>query len=93
MTRGDGGALVVAGDRNDSVPAHEATVVDATGAGDCVAGVIAAALAAGVAPAKLRPAMDVAMRAAAGVVEVWGATAGLPEAAEAQAQLAAALSS
>jgi len=93
VTRGARGALVVAGDRVDSVPAHAATVVDATGAGDCVAGVIAAALAAGAAPAGLQPAMDVAMRAAAGVVEVWGATAGLPEAAEAQAQLAAALPS
>jgi hypothetical protein len=39
----------------------------------------------------LAPVAEVAMQAAAAVVRTWGATAGLPEAADARAQLAAAL--
>ena len=69
----------------------EAEVVDATGAGDSVAGVITAGLAAGADPLALAPVAEVAMHAAAAVVGTWGATAGLPPAAEARAQLAAAL--
>ena len=65
-------------------------VVDATGAGDSVTGVLAAALAAG-GPAALEPALAVAMRTAAGVVASSGAIAGLPPAAHARAALAAAL--
>ena len=91
ITRGADGALVVAGDRPEAVKGVDAVVVDATGAGDCVAGVIAAGLAAGAEPRELAPAVAVAMTAAAGVVAVWSATAGLPPAAEARAQLAAVL--
>ncbi len=89
VTRGAHGALVVSAGRSEAVTGIDAAVVDATGAGDCVAGVIAAALAAGVAPSELAAAVEVAMSAAAGVVAVWGATAGLPPATEARARLSA----
>ena len=69
----------------------DAEVVDATGAGDSVAGVITAGLAAGAAPSRLAPVVEVAMHAAAAVVGTWGATTGLPPAGEARAELAAAL--
>lgn len=91
VTRGERGAAVVSPDRAEPVPAADATPIDATGAGDCVAGVLAAALAAGVSPRELVPAVAVAMEAAAGVVESWGATEGLPAAARARARLAAAV--
>lgn len=91
VTRGADGAQVVAEGSAEAVKGVEAEVVDATGAGDCVAGVIAAGLAAGVEPEGLAPVVAVAMAAAAGVVAVWGATAGLPPAAAARAQLAAVL--
>lgn len=93
VTRGARGALVAAGDRVVEAPPAAARVVDATGAGDSVAGVVAAAIAAG-APADadgLAPAVALAMETAAGVVGAWGATAGLPEAGEARERLAAAL--
>jgi sugar/nucleoside kinase (ribokinase family) len=91
VTLGSRGALVVSEGGSQAVKAVEAEVVDATGAGDSVAGVITAGLAAGVEPSGLPPVVEVAMRAAAAVVGTWGATTGLPPAAEARAQLAAAL--
>jgi fructokinase len=91
VTRGERGALVVSADRVETVPGQEATVVDATGAGDSVAGVVAAGLASGVDAGSLAPVVEVAMEAAAGVVATWGATEGLPPAAEARAALAAAI--
>ena len=91
VTLGSRGALVVSGSGAQAVKGVEAEVVDATGAGDSVAGVITAGLAAGADPLALAPVAEVAMRAAAAVVGTWGATAGLPPAAEARAQLAAAL--
>lgn len=72
-------------------PVPVARVVDATGAGDSVAGVLAAALAAGCTPEELEPSMAVAMEAAASVVQVWGATEGLPPAPEARQRLTTAL--
>jgi fructokinase len=86
LTRGAAGALLVAGGAETTeVPAPAVEqIVDATGAGDCVAGVLAAALAAGTKPADLAGALAVAMEAAAGVVSAWGATAGLPLAVDAR---------
>lgn len=90
VTRGRDGALVVAPRAVEPVAARAAALVDATGAGDSVAGVIAAGLAAGAAPTPegLAPVLEVAMETAAGVVAVWGATAGLPPAHEARERLA-----
>jgi fructokinase len=87
VTRGERGALVVSDGGVESVTGVDAEVVDATGAGDSVAGVVAAGLAAGVAPGELPPVVEVAMWAAARVVATWGATEGLPPAAEARARL------
>ena len=91
VTLGERGALAVSAGRVESVTGVEAEVVDATGAGDSVAGVLAAGLAAGIPPDGLTPVVAVAMEAAAGVVGTWGATAGLPPASEARDRLAAAL--
>lgn len=88
VTLGADGALVRSGDEIESVAGREAEVVDATGAGDCVAGVIAAGLAGGL---RLPGVVAAAMTAAAGVVAVWGATEGLPSAATARALLDAAV--
>ena len=66
-------------------------VVDATGAGDSVAGVLAAALAAGVAVEELPRALPLAMQTAAAVVGAVGAVAGLPPARECRDALAAIL--
>lgn len=87
VTRGRDGAIVVSAGATAVLKGFEAAVVDTTGAGDCVAGVVAAGLARGVAAEQLAGVVRVAMRAAAGVVSVWGATAGLPPAAEARALL------
>ena len=89
VTRGESGALVVSDARVESVKGVEAEVVDATGAGDSVAGVIAAGLAAGVVPEALAPVVALAMEVAASVVAEWGATAGLPPADAATARLCA----
>jgi fructokinase len=90
VTRSGRGALLAAGDEPVGVAAPESRALDATGAGDSVTGVLAAAVAArGV--AALKPALAVAMRTAAGVVAAPGALAGLPPAAEAVAALDAAL--
>jgi sugar/nucleoside kinase (ribokinase family) len=91
VTLGERGALVVSARGVESVKGAEADVVDATGAGDSVAGVLTAGLAAGVEPGGLLPVVEVAMEAAAGVVGTWGATEGLPPANEARAHLAAAI--
>ena len=92
VTRGDRGALL-AGPRGltEVTAARSMPVVDATGAGDCVAGVLAAALAAGAAPATIERALALAMEVASRVVARWGASAGLPSASRARAQLGAAL--
>lgn len=87
VTRGGDGALLLADGEIEAVEGHDATVVDATGAGDCVAGVIAAGLGREL---PLAAVVRVAMEAAAGVVSVWGATEGLPDAPAARALLAAA---
>ncbi len=91
VTRGDQGALLTTKTGHASAGAQKASLVDATGAGDCVAGVLAAAMAAGTRPTDLGRAVGVAMFAAARVIEEWGAWAGLPEAADARSLLAAAL--
>jgi len=92
VTLGARGALFAGDGSLTEVPSTPVDhVVDATGAGDCVAGVIAAALAAGCPRERLAPALEVAMEAAAGVVRTWGATEGLPPAERARARLAEAL--
>jgi fructokinase len=91
VTLGERGALAVAAGRVESVTGVEAEVLDATGAGDSVAGVLAAGLAMGVEPGELAPVVEVAMAAAARVVGTWGATAGLPPASEARSHLAQAV--
>jgi sugar/nucleoside kinase (ribokinase family) len=91
MTLGEHGALAVSAGRAESVMGVEAEVVDTTGAGDSVAGVLAAGLAAGAEPGELAPVLAVAMEAAAGVVGIWGATEGLPPADAARGQLARAV--
>lgn len=92
VTLGARGALLATRNAvHEIAPRPVERVVDATGAGDCVAGVLAAALATGRAHDKLAPAMDVAMEAAAGIVQAWGATEGLPATDRAQRELAAAL--
>jgi len=88
VTCGGRGATLVTLKGVHTVAAREAKLVDATGAGDCVAGVLAAAMARGTAPVDLAEALEAAMTAAAGVVSVWGAWDGLPAAAEARAMLA-----
>jgi sugar/nucleoside kinase (ribokinase family) len=95
VTRGGEGALAVSEGVTEAVGGRDAKVVDTTGAGDSVAGVIAAGLALGAdpSPPALAPVLDVAMQTAAGIVAVWGATAGLPAAAEARERLARALAS
>ena len=72
VTLGSRGALVVSESGAQAVKGVEAEVVDATGAGDSVAGVITAGLAAGADPAELAPVVEVAMHAAAAVVGAVG---------------------
>ncbi len=81
ITRSAEGALVISAEGSEAVPGLKARLVDATGAGDSVAGVLAAGMAAGV---PLVGASQAAMSAAAGVVSEWGATAGLPDSATAR---------
>ena len=87
VTRGGDGAVIVSGRGVESVPGRAANVVDTTGAGDSVAGVLAAALAAGADPLRLAAVVDLAMETAAGIVGVWGATEGLPPPEQARARL------
>jgi len=81
VTRGAEGALVISEEGSQATGAVEAQLVDATGAGDSVAGVIAAGMAAGM---PIGVTVRAAMGAAAGVVSAWGATAGLPGASDAR---------
>jgi sugar/nucleoside kinase (ribokinase family) len=91
VTRGERGAVVVSAGGLESATAVDASVVDATGAGDCVAGVVAAGLALGAGPDALGPVVRVAMEAAAAVVSTWGATEGLPDAEAARGRLGEAM--
>ena len=89
VTLGAGGAVLCAEGRVAArAEARSVELVDATGAGDSVAGVLAASLALGIGPAGLGPALQVALDVAGGVIERWGATDGLPEAEPARAMLA-----
>lgn len=87
----DGALLCEGGEVIERVVAPPAELVDATGAGDSVAGVLAAALSLGTDPRALTPALELSLAVAAGVVERWGATDGLPEAGDARGRLAAAV--
>lgn len=83
VTDGARGVQLRTGDRQVMLPAKPAAqVVDTTGAGDVLCGVLAAGLAQGMA---LAPALDWAMAAAASKVARAGAFAGQPTAAELQA--------
>lgn len=84
ITRGREGALILDSDEPRAVMGVDAELVDATGAGDSVCGVIAAGLALG---EPLDDVVALAMRVAAGVVSAWGATEGLPPPAEARAAM------
>jgi len=93
VTRSGRGALLARAQAPvAAIPAPEVErVVDATGAGDSVTGVLAAALALGAGADALEPALAVAMSAAAGVVASRGALQGLPDADQARAALESAL--
>ncbi|MDX6586964.1 MAG: fructokinase [Solirubrobacterales bacterium] len=85
VTRGAHGAFVQTPRSVVPIKGVPAKVVDSTGAGDSVCGVIAAGM------ARWLPLDDVvtaAMYVAAGVVGVWGATEGLPSGSDARALLA-----
>jgi sugar/nucleoside kinase (ribokinase family) len=86
VTAGPGGAILARSDRSpEHVPAATSRVVDTTGAGDAVAGVVAATLARG---GELTAAITaVAMEVAGRVIAERGAVAGLPEPAEARRML------
>ena len=84
VTLGANGALVAGGDGVEVVPGVKADVVDTTGAGDAVCGVIAAGMAARLGT---REAVETAMVVAARVVGAWGATTALLNRAEARALL------
>jgi fructokinase len=93
VTLGPDGALLA---RRGARPASASAPavgdpVDATGAGDCVAGVLAAALAAGLGPERLARALRLAVAAASEIVTAWGALTALPDAAEARRRLGAIL--
>jgi sugar/nucleoside kinase (ribokinase family) len=83
VTVGGEGAILASGGESIHVPTERARVVDATGAGDAVAAVLAAGLTrrGAVTPALVK----VAMRVAARVVTERGALAGLPTRDEARA--------
>jgi ribokinase len=84
VTRGAHGAFVQTPRSVVAIEGVPARVVDSTGAGDSVCGVIAAGMA-GRLP--LDEVVTAAMKVAAGVVSVWGATEGLPPASEVRALL------
>ncbi len=84
VTRGAHGAFVQTPRSVTPVKGVSAQVVDSTGAGDSVCGVIAAGMARWL---PLDEAVAAAMKVAAGVVGVWGATEGLPSSADARALL------
>jgi sugar/nucleoside kinase (ribokinase family) len=86
VTTGPGGAILADGAGElEKLPSKARRVIDATGAGDAVAAVVAAALAQGrdVSPAVV----EIAMGAAARVVAERGALTGLPPEAEARRML------
>jgi fructokinase len=92
ITLGADGIIVACGDADIAhVPAVASCIEDATGAGDAVSAVLAAALAHGARREQLVDVVGLATRIAAQVVEVRGALAGLPSAAEAGALLRRAL--
>ena len=76
VTLGSGGALIAQGDVIERVAGFQVDAIDATGAGDTVAGVIAAELAA---DRPLVAAVRMAMAAAALSVTVEGAREGMPD--------------
>jgi sugar/nucleoside kinase (ribokinase family) len=76
VTLGAGGALLRGPGLRADVPGVPATVLDATGAGDAVSGVLLARLAlAGFDPAVLPPALEAAVAEGARATERWGAVA------------------
>lgn len=77
VTRGAHGAFIQTSRSVTPIAPVAAEVVDATGAGDSVCGVIAAGMARWL---PLDQVVAAAMEVAAGVVSVWGATEGLPNA-------------
>ena len=77
--RGAAGAHVLGGGRHHRLPAPAVAAVDTTGAGDMLAGVLAAALDAGL---ELRAAAGWAIRAASLKVTRHGTIASFPTAAE-----------
>jgi fructokinase len=83
VTRGREGAVLADRDGVAEIAARRAEVLDATGAGDAVAAVLAAGLAR--VPEVTPSLVEVAMEVAACVVAVRGALTGLPPAAEARA--------
>jgi ribokinase len=92
VTLGEEGALLASPGRAPlSAPAPRTAAVDATGAGDSVAAVLAAALAEAGELDALASALRLAVETGARVVGAPGALAGLPEASEARGSLAAAL--
>jgi fructokinase len=94
VTMGADGIAVAAADGELArVPARPARVVDATGAGDAVAAVLAAALAAGAERSRLLDIVALAAETAARIVEVRGALTGLPPPNEARAALKRTLAS
>ncbi len=84
VTLGPEGALLARGDDVVALPALPVDAVDATGAGDAAAGVLAAALAAGL---DVEPAARRALVAASLATRAPGAQGGLPTAAEVDAAL------
>ncbi len=92
VTAGAEGAVVVAqGARAVLIPARGAPARDATGAGDAVTAVLAAALTAGAGPEQLVAVTDLAMEVAARVIAVTGALPALPRSEEGRAALASVL--
>ena len=86
VTAGADGAILAAGDAApERVPAVHTRILDATGAGDAVAAVVAAALARG--GGLTAGVVELAMQVAARVVTERGALAGLPSEAEAARML------
>ena len=94
ITAGADGAVVVAGQEQPlRVAARRVPALDATGAGDAVTAVLAAALAAGARPEQLAGVTELAMEVAARVIAVTGALPALPRSEEGSAALASVLGS
>ena len=82
VTLGASGTVVWENGQRTSIPGHQVTAVDSTGAGDCFVGYLVAGLAAG---QSLEQAAHTANRAAAISVTRHGAASSIPVAAEVQA--------